>query len=180
MTHPLILPFRGLMPQIDPSAFVAPTAMLIGDVVIGAESSVWPGCILRGDMGPLRVGRKSNLQDGTLLHATDSSQGGKGVFIGDGVTVGHMAILHDCIVEDRAFIGMRATILDGARVESEGMLAAGALLTPHKVVGRGQIWAGNPAQYFRDIRPEERDGFSSRADEYAQLAQAYMLAFSLQ
>lgn len=173
MTQPLILPYRGVRPQIDPTAFVAPGATLIGDVIIGPESSVWPGCILRGDLGPLRVGRKSNLQDGTLLHATDPSQGGKGVFVGDGVTVGHMAILHDCVIEDRAFIGMRATILDGAKVESEGMLAAGALLTPGKIVKRGQIWAGNPAKYFRDITAEERAGFDSRAQEYYELACTY-------
>lgn len=175
MTQATILSYRGVWPQIHETAFVAPSAVLIGDVVIGPESSVWAGCILRGDLGPLRVGRRSNLQDGTVMHATDPSQGGHGVFVGDEVTVGHMALLHDCVVEDRAFIGMRATILDGGRVESEGMLAAGALLTPGKVVGRGQIWAGNPAKFFREIKPEERVSFDSRAGEYAALAASYLV-----
>lgn len=168
-----ILPFRNCVPQIDPSAFVAPQVVIIGDVVIGAGSSIWPGCVLRGDMGPIRIGAKVNIQDGTIVHVT---QGAQGTHIGNGVTVGHMALLHDCTVEDGAFIGMRATMLDGSRAESNGMLAAGALLTQGKVVGSGQIWAGNPAKYWRGISPEEHDAFVSRAQEYADLAKDYLTA----
>ena len=165
-----ILPYRTHTPQIDPSAFIAPGVVIIGDVVIGPESSVWPGCVIRGDMGPIRIGAKTNIQDGTIIHIT---QGGQGTHIGDGVTVGHCALLHDCTVEDGAFIGMRATMMDFSRVAKNGMLAAGALLTPHKVVETGQVWAGSPAKYWRDITVEEFAEFASRAGEYAELARGY-------
>ncbi|MFA6280232.1 MAG: gamma carbonic anhydrase family protein [Bdellovibrionales bacterium] len=158
------------MPQIAESAFLAPSVVVIGDVVIGAEASVWPMCVLRGDVAPIRIGAKTNLQDGTIVHVTE---GGQGTIIGDGVTIGHGVLLHDCTVEDGAFIGMRATMMDGARVERGGMLAAGALLTPHKVVKSGQIWAGSPAKYWRDINDAERAEFTFRAEEYVMLAKAY-------
>ncbi|HAX91633.1 MAG TPA: gamma carbonic anhydrase family protein [Rhodospirillaceae bacterium] len=167
---PTILPFRGVLPQIHESAFIAPSVVIIGDVVIGAETSIWPGCILRGDMGPIRIGAKTNIQDGTVVHITE---GGNGTHIGDNVTVGHMALLHDCTVGNGAFIGMRATILDYGRVEAGGMLAAGALLTNNKVVGSGQIWAGSPAKYWREITATERAEFQSRPEEYAALAKEY-------
>lgn len=173
MSDPLILPFRGVAPRLDPSAFIAAGAVVIGDVEIGAESSVWPGCVLRGDMGPIRIGKRVNIQDGTVIHITDPSQGGKGTFVGDEVTVGHMALLHDCVVEDRAFIGMRATLLDGAKVESYGMLAAGALLTPGKIVKGRELWAGSPAKFFRAISDEESAALCARAEEYAALARGY-------
>lgn len=172
---PTIHPFRSIHPQIDPSAFIAPQVVIIGDVVIGPEVSIWPSCVLRGDMGPIRIGAKTNIQDGTIIHVT---QGAQGTHIGSGVTVGHMALLHDCTVEDGAFIGMRATMLDGSRVEAGGMLAAGALLTQGKVVGSGQIWAGNPAKYWRDMTEAEHEAFIARAQEYAELAKAYLAAAS--
>jgi len=165
-----ILPFRTYTPQIDPSAYIGEGVVIIGDVVIGPESSVWPGCVMRGDMGPIRIGAKTNIQDGTIIHIT---AGGQGTHIGDSVTVGHCALLHDCTVEDGAFIGMRATMMDFSRVAAGGMLAAGALLTQHKVVETGQVWAGSPAKYWRDITRQEFAAFASRADEYAALARDY-------
>ncbi len=179
MTKPLILPFRGVFPQIDPSAFIAPSVTIIGDVVVGPESSVWPACVLRGDMGPIRIGARCNLQDGTIVHVTEADQGGKGTFVGNDVTVGHMALLHDCDVGDGGFIGMRATLLDRAKVESGAMLAAGALLTQGKIAKAGQIWAGNPAKYWRDIKEEERASFLSRAQEYAALGKEYRMSNDL-
>ncbi len=166
----LILPFRQHVPQIHPNAMIAPGVVIIGDVVIGEESSIWPGCVLRGDVGPIRIGARTNIQDGTIIHVT---YGAQGTHIGDGVTVGHMALLHDCAVEDGGFIGMRATMLDGARVQSGGMLAAGSLLTSGKIVEAGQMWAGSPAKYWREVTPEEREEFSTRAHEYAELAKMY-------
>lgn len=165
-----ILPFLNHTPQIDPTAFIAPGVILIGDVVVGAESSIWPGCVLRGDVGPIRIGARTNIQDGTIIHVT---HGANGTHIGDGVTVGHCALLHDCVVEDGGFIGMRATMLDGSRVEKGGMLAAGSLLTNNKVVCAGQVWAGSPAKYWREITDAERAEFTSRADEYVRLAKMY-------
>lgn len=167
---PKILPFQNKFPQIDPSAFIASGAVIIGDVVIGAEASIWSGCVLRGDVGVIRIGARTNIQDGTIIHVT---RGAQGTHIGQGVTVGHCALLHDCTIEAGGFIGMRATMLDGARVEKGGMLAAGALLTNNKTVGSGQVWAGSPAKYWRDITAQERAEFDERADEYASLAKMY-------
>lgn len=165
-----ILPFRGMMPQIDPSAFIAPEVVIIGNVIVGPEASIWPGCVLRGDIGPIRIGAKANIQDGTVIHVTLEA---RGTHIGDDVTIGHCALLHDCTVEDGAFIGMRATMLDGSCVKAGGMLAAGALLTQNKIVPSGQIWSGNPAKYWRDITPEEHAEFLGRAQQYADLVKIY-------
>lgn len=166
----IILPFQDFVPQIDEGAFVAAGTVIIGNVVIGAESSIWPGCVLRGDVGPIRVGKKSNIQDGTVMHVTEGAQG---CFVGDNVTVGHMSLLHECEVRDGGFVGMRATLLDGAVMESCSMLAAGALLTQGKTVPTGQVWAGSPAKYWRDIKPEEAEEFAARAPHYADLASQY-------
>jgi carbonic anhydrase/acetyltransferase-like protein (isoleucine patch superfamily) len=166
----LILPYRGIMPKIDPSAFIAPGAVVIGDVEIGAESSIWPGCVLRGDMHVIRIGARTNIQDGTVVHVT---AGGHGTHIGDDVTVGHMALLHDCTVESRAFIGMKAILMDGAKVESHGVLAAASLLTSGKIVPSGQLWAGSPAKYRRDLTPAENAEFGERAGEYLELMKSY-------
>ncbi|MDD5585873.1 MAG: gamma carbonic anhydrase family protein [Alphaproteobacteria bacterium] len=166
----LILPYRGVMPMIDPSAFIAPGVVVIGDVEIGAETSVWPGCVLRGDVHVIRIGARTNIQDGTVVHVT---AGGQGTHIGDDVTVGHMALLHDCTVESNAFVGMKAILMDGARIESRGVLAAAALLTPKKVVPSGQLWAGSPARFMRDLTPADMAEFGPRAQEYVELMKSY-------
>ncbi len=168
--NPLILPHHGIMPQIDPSAFVAPGAVVIGDVVIGAESSVWPGCVLRGDVNVLRIGARTNIQDGTVIHVAVE---GHGTHIGDDVTVGHMVLLHDCVVQSGAFVGMKSGVMDGAVIESGAMLAAGALLTPGKVIPSGQLWAGSPAKYWRDVSAEDRHLFDVRGRQYVELAKTY-------
>ncbi len=170
MSNPLILPYRGIMPRIHPSAYLASGVVVIGDVEIGEKASLWPNVVLRGDMGAIRVGARTNIQDGSVLHV---SYGGKGCLIGNDVTVGHMSLLHDCQIEDWAFIGMHSTLLDNARVESYGMLAAASLLTSGKMVGRRELWAGNPAKFFRAIPDEESAILCSRAGEYAALAKEY-------
>lgn len=170
MEKPLILPFRGVWPQIDPTAFIAPRAVVIGDVVIGPYSSVWPCCVLRGDVGPIRVGARTNIQDGSVLHV---SPDGKGTHLGNDVTIGHMALLHDCEIEDSGFVGMRATLLDGAKIEKRGMLAANALLTSGKTIKSREMWAGSPAKFFRQIGDEESELLHHRAAEYVALAEQY-------
>jgi len=167
---PTVLPFCGVYPKIAASAFLAPGAVIIGDVEVDENASIWPLCVLRGDVGPIRIGVGSNIQDGTLIHVTE---GGQGTHIGADVTVGHGAVLHDCTLDDGAFVGIRATILDGARVEGSGMLAAGALLTPGKVVCAGQIWAGSPARFWRDVSEAQSAEFAARAHEYVALTRAY-------
>ncbi len=167
---PLLLPYRGVMPRIDPSAFVAAGAVVIGDVVIGAESSVWYGCVIRGDVNVIRIGARTNIQDGTVIHVAAE---GRGAHIGDGVTVGHMALLHDCVLEDDSFVGMRAVAMDGSVIKSRAMLAAGALLSPNKTIPSGQLWAGTPAKLLREMGEKDLREISKRADQYVDLAAEY-------
>lgn len=169
----IIMPYRDVMPQIDASAFIAPGAVIIGDVVIGPEASIWPGCVLRGDVNIIRVGARTNIQDGTIVHVT---YGGQGTHIGADVTIGHAALLHDCTIEDRAFVGMKSCIMDKARICSHAMLATGALLTNGKTIPTGQLWSGSPAKYWRDLRPDEIEEIDQRVPHYVALAQSYLRA----
>jgi carbonic anhydrase/acetyltransferase-like protein (isoleucine patch superfamily) len=175
-----ILPYRGIRPTIDSSAFIARTAILSGNVHIGKNSGVWYGCVIRGDVTKIVIGDNTNIQDNAVLHGTrpnhaQNKTGAEGapVVIGDNVTIGHNAIIHACTIEDNAFIGMGSIIMDMARVERFGMLAAGAVLTPGKVVKSRQIWAGNPAKYFRDMTESEINYIQISADNYAELAREY-------
>lgn len=166
---PIILPYKGVRPEIHPTAFVAPGAAITGDVVIGEESSVWFCCAMRGDVDIIRIGKRSNIQDGTIVHLSRNAP----TIVGDDVTVGHAAILHGCTLEDRSFVGMGATLLDGSVVESGGMLGAGALLTQGKRVPSGELWGGSPAKFLRKLRPEEIENFVPHAGNYVKLAQEY-------
>jgi carbonic anhydrase/acetyltransferase-like protein (isoleucine patch superfamily) len=178
-----ILPYRGIFPKIDQSAFVAHNAIISGDVEIGENSGIWYGCVLRGDVTKITIGKNTNIQDNTVIHGTrpnhaQNKTGSEGapVIIGDNVTIGHGAIIHACIIEDNTFIGMGSIIMDLARVEEYGMLAAGAVLTPGKIIKSGQIWAGNPAKYFRDLNESERNYIKISANNYAELADEYKSA----
>ena len=174
---PLILPYKGeynpngIMPTISPRAFVAPGVVVIGDVQIGAETGIWFGCVVRGDVNYIRIGERTNVQDGTVIHVTRKTGP---TIIGSNVTIGHSALLHACTVEDNAFIGMRATLMDGVVVESGAQVAAGALVTPGKRIPAGQIWAGNPAKYFRDLTPQERDFIPVSAENYVRHVHEYL------
>ncbi|MGE5505410.1 MAG: gamma carbonic anhydrase family protein [Actinomycetota bacterium] len=166
----VILPYQGILPTIDADAFIAPTAVVIGDVVIGAGSSVWFNCTIRGDVHEIRIGCRTNIQDGTVVHVT----GGKyGTYIGSDITIGHGAVLHACTLEDGCFIGMGATVLDGVVVETGAMVAAGALVTPGKRVRTGELWAGNPAKPLRQLTPEDVAFFPKSAANYAELGRRY-------
>ncbi len=176
----LVLPYRNLPPRIAPDAFIAETAVVIGDVQIGAASSVWYGCVIRGDVNSIRIGANTNVQDGTVIHCTHDRTGdyrvnGGGVptIIGNDVTIGHMVVLHACTVEDGAFIGMRSTLMDGVVVESGAMVAAGALVTPNKRVKRGELWAGKPARRLRLLTAAEQADFAYSAAHYVRLAASY-------
>lgn len=166
----LIVPVKGFTPRVDRSAFIAPNATLVGDVEIAANASIWFGVILRGDGPGIRVGENSNLQDGTVVHVAAR---GLMTIVGRDVTVGHMALLHACEVQDGAFIGMHSTVLDGAVVESQAMVAAGAVVTPRKVVRKGELWAGNPAQKLRDLTEKDFESFRRIAKGYVELARSY-------
>jgi carbonic anhydrase/acetyltransferase-like protein (isoleucine patch superfamily) len=177
-----IIAYRGIVPKIDSSAFIASNATISGDTVIGKNVGIWYGCVIRGDVAKIRIGDDTNIQDNTVIHVTranhvqnkTSNEGGPTI-IGQGVTIGHSAIIHACIIEDYAFIGMGAIVMDLAKVKKYGMLAAGAVLTPGKIVESGQIWAGNPARYFRDLTQKEREYIEISARNYVDLAMEYKI-----
>ena len=172
---PLLIPYRERLPRIAPSAFVAPGVVVVGDVEIGEQASVWFGSVVRGDVQEIRIGARTNLQDGTIVHVTRS---GLPTLIGSDVTVGHRCVLHACTLEDRAFVGMGSVILDGAVVASEGMLGAGSLLSPGKRVGARELWLGRPARFVRTVSDEERAVLDERTRHYVELAAEYRAALA--
>ena len=166
----LIVPHKGHVPKVDPTAFIAANATLVGDVEIAANASIWFGCILRGDGPGIRIGENSNLQDGTIVHIAAR---GLMTVVGKDVTVGHMVLLHACEVQDGAFVGMHSTVLDGAVIESRAMVAAGALIPPGKIVRTGELWAGNPGKKLRDLTEKDYENFKRVAADYVKLARSY-------
>jgi carbonic anhydrase/acetyltransferase-like protein (isoleucine patch superfamily) len=165
-----ILPHGGVAPKIDASAFVAAGVRVIGDVEIGAESSLWYNVVVRADVDRVRIGARTNIQDGSIIHVTT------GLFptlIGEDVLVGHLAMLHGCTIEDRGFVGLGAIVMDGCVIEEGAMLAAGAMLTPNKRISRGQMWGGRPAVYMRDLRPQEVVNHQAGVMGYVELARRY-------
>jgi gamma-carbonic anhydrase len=160
----------GITPKVAPDAFIAPSAAVIGDVEIGAQTGIWFHCLVRGDINIIRIGARTNIQDGTIVHV---DSGGFATYIGDDVTVGHNAVIHACRLNNRAFVGISATVLDGAVIEEGGVLGAGGLLTPGKVIGRNELWVGAPAKLARVMTDEERRRFDRNADVYRQLAARY-------
>ena len=168
-----LLPYRGEWPRIDETAFIAEGCRIVGDVEIGAEANIWFNCVIRGDEHSVRIGARSNIQDGTVIHVHSAKQG---TWIGAGVTVGHTALLHACTVEDGGFVGMGAIVLDEAVIESGGMLAAGAMLTQGKRVPSGELWAGSPARRARALTDEELAGFGKTVENYRARGQEYRRA----
>jgi carbonic anhydrase/acetyltransferase-like protein (isoleucine patch superfamily) len=165
-----VFSYKNYTPTIDTTAFIAPTAIIVGDVIIGANSSVWFQSVLRGDVASIRIGNRTNIQDGTVIHV--SRNGGDSI-IGDDVTIGHKVILHACTLQNKSFVGMGAIILDGAVIETGGMLAAGSLLTSGKIIKAGELWAGSPAKFFRNLTEKEAQFISTSADNYAKLILEY-------
>ncbi|MES2984582.1 MAG: gamma carbonic anhydrase family protein [Pseudomonadota bacterium] len=170
--HPgaIILPYRGITPTIHPDAFIAPGAVVIGDVHIGADSNVWFGCVIRGDVNNIRIGMRTNIQDGSVIHVTRKTGP---TTIGSNITIGHKVLLHACTLADDCFIGMGATVMDFATVEPGAFVAAGALVTPKKQVKSGEMWAGNPAKFFRPLSPEEAAFIPVSAQNYVDLSRDY-------
>ncbi|OUR80355.1 gamma carbonic anhydrase family protein [Alphaproteobacteria bacterium 46_93_T64] len=165
-----ILTFKGMTPDIAEDVFIAPSADVIGDVVIGARSSIWFNCVVRGDVHSIRIGKGSNIQDGTVIHV---SGGTHSTTIGDDVLVGHNCIIHGCTLEDGSFVGMGTVVLDGVVVESGAMVAAGALVTPNKRVPKGELWGGSPAKFLRKLSEDEQKNLTKGSKHYAELAQIY-------
>lgn len=166
-----LIPYKGILPRIGKDVFIAEGVPVIGDVEIGDECGIWFGCVVRGDVNNIRIGARTNIQDGTVIHVSSTLQG---TYIGSGVTVGHMALLHACTIEDDAFIGMKACVMDGAYVEKGAMVAAGALVTPGKRVLSGQLWGGSPAKYMRDLTGDEKKHILNSSSHYVNLMRAYL------
>ena len=170
MSAPIILPWRGVSPTIASDAFIAPGAVVIGDVVIGSGVTIWFNCVVRGDVNHIRIGARTNIQDGSVVHVSYKTHP---TIIGEDVLIGHMATIHGCTLESKAFIGMRATVMDGVVVEKEAMVAAGALVAPNTRVLQRQMWAGAPARFVRDVKPEELASFANAVERYVGLGEEY-------
>jgi carbonic anhydrase/acetyltransferase-like protein (isoleucine patch superfamily) len=171
-----ILPFRGRQPSIAPSAFIAPGARIVGDVRIGENASVWYNCVIRSDHGKVRIGARSNVQDGTVIHVTSGEWDTE---IGDNVVIGHMALLHGCKLLDRSFVGLGAIVMDGCEIEPTGMLAAGGFLTPGKRIPSGQLWGGRPARYMRTLSPADLETHRLGVEYYVEHARYHAEAVSV-
>lgn len=155
---------------IDPKAFIAPGAFLIGEVTVGAESSIWFGAVLRADMEPIVVGRRSNVQDGTVVHVDVDLP----VRIGDNVTIGHRAVIHGCVLEDGCLIGMGALVLSGSRIGEGALVAAGALVREGTAVPPGVLFAGVPGKVLRDLTTEETARVAANSLSYVEYARRYL------
>ena len=171
----MILPFGGATPTVPATAFVAPGARVIGDVVLGAEASVWYNCVLRGDGNRIVIGARTNIQDGSVIHVTTRLHE---TIIGDDCLIGHLAMIHGCRLHDRSFVGLGAIVMDGCEIESGGMLAAGAMLTPGKRIGAGEMWAGRPARLVRMLTPEEQARHAEGVAGYVELARRHAEAIA--
>lgn len=172
MALPLIQPYQHFTPEIDETAFVHASAVIIGEVSIGARASVWPGVVLRGDQGAVIIGAETNLQDGTIAHATGGLSSTR---IGAQVTVGHRVLLHGCIVEDRCLIGMGAILMDNCRIGSQAVIGAGALIPPGKIIPPRALVLGSPGVVVRMLSDEDVERLVMHGhQEYLRLAAEYM------
>jgi carbonic anhydrase/acetyltransferase-like protein (isoleucine patch superfamily) len=164
--------FESLTPRIATSAYIDPTAVVIGDVEIGADVSLWPNVVVRGDIHSIKIGDDTNIQDGSVLHVSHDSEfapGGFPLAVGRAVTVGHMVMLHGCTIEDNCLIGMGSIIMDGARVQAGAMLGAGSLVSPGMVIEGGFLWLGRPARRVRTLTVKEQRYLSYSAEHYVRL-----------
>ena len=171
-------PYLDQFPRLGERVYVDPAASVIGDVELADDVSVWPGCVVRGDVNFIRVGARTNIQDGTVIHVSHDGPhaklGGFATVIGEDVTIGHKAIVHACRIGDAALIGMGAIVLDGAVVESHGFVGAGAVVPPGKTVGRGELWLGNPARKVRVLSEADIKGLYYSAQHYVRLKNRYL------
>lgn len=161
--------FASTSPRVAPTAFIAHGAVLVGDVSLEDHSSVWFQAVLRADLHPIRIGPRSNIQDGAIIHLSDDF----GTFLGQRVTVGHGAILHACKIDDEVLVGMNSVVLDGAQVGARSIIGANALVTGGTQIPAGSLVLGSPAKVVRPLSLEEQEGIAVWADRYVLLAEAY-------
>ncbi len=162
--------FLTQSPRIADSAYIAPHTFIAGDVEIGAQASIWPGCSLRGDIAPIRIGAFSNVQDGSVVHVADDLP----ALIGEWVTIGHNATVHACTLEDEVLIGMGAVVLDGARIGTRSIVAANATVTPGTQIPPGSLVMGSPAKVVRPLTPAQQEGVRTWAERYVTVSRFYL------
>lgn len=165
-----IIDYKSLSPKIDNTAYISDGVYLIGDVKVASHANIWFGSVVRGDVAPVTIGKNTNIQDGTIIH---TSRNDGPTIIGDNVTIGHKAMIHACTIQDLSFIGMSATIMDKAVIEPYGFVAAGALISPGKVVKSKELWAGCPAKFMRYLSDQEIEDIKKSAENYVKLGQEY-------
>jgi carbonic anhydrase/acetyltransferase-like protein (isoleucine patch superfamily) len=174
----LLRPYQGVRPTLGERAYIDPAATVVGDVVLGDDVSIWPGTVVRGDVNFIRIGARTNVQDGSVIHVSHDGPhaklGGFATVIGADVTIGHKAIVHACRIEDAVLIGMGAIVLDGAVVRRHGFVGAGALVAPGKEVGEGELWLGNPARKVRMLGDAEIEALYYSAQHYVRLKDRYL------
>ncbi|MCX7760270.1 MAG: gamma carbonic anhydrase family protein [Hydrogenothermaceae bacterium] len=167
----IIKPFKGKYPKIHPSAFIAENAVIIGDVEIGEGCSIWYNVIIRGDVNYIRIGDRTNIQDGTIIHVDHKRYP---TIIGSNVTVGHNVMIHACTIEDYCLIGMSSTVMDGVVVGKQSIIGAGALVTPGKIIEPQSLWAGIPAKFVRKLTEEELSWLEKSAENYVKYKNIYL------
>ncbi|MBV2091252.1 MAG: gamma carbonic anhydrase family protein [Candidatus Thiodiazotropha sp. (ex Ctena orbiculata)] len=171
-----IRPFESHQPQIANDAWIDETAVVIGNVHIASQASIWPMSVVRGDVHKIEIGARSNIQDGSIMHVSHDSYylpGGRSLVIGEGVTVGHRVLLHGCEIADDCFIGMGSTILDGAVLQRGVMLGAGSLVPQGRTLEGGYLWLGRPARRVRTLTEKEQEVIAYTAEHYVKLAQRH-------
>ena len=174
---PVLRTYKGIAPKIADNVYIDPFSTIIGDVELAEDVSIWPMCVLRGDVNYIKVGKRTNIQDGSVLHVArkgEASVDGYSLHIGEDVTVGHKAMLHACQIGDRVLIGMGAIVLDNVKIESDVILAAGALVPPNKTLASGFLYVGSPAKAARSLTEEELAFLKRSASHYVNLKNDYI------
>jgi len=169
--------YKGISPTLGARVYVDPAAVVIGAVELADDVSIWPCAVLRGDVHRIHIGARSNVQDGAVVHVTHDgpySPGGFPTLVGEGVTIGHGAVIHACTIEDYCLIGMHSTVLDGAVVKKYGFVGAGSLIPPGKVVGERELWLGNPARFVRVLTDKQVEQLQYSAEHYVRVKDDYL------
>ncbi len=173
----VIRPFKNFLPQVSSRVYVDASSILIGDLSIGEDSSVWPLVVIRADVNHIRIGARTNIQDGSVLHVTHKNTenpDGHPLIIGDEVTIGHKVMLHGCTIGNRVLVGMGSIVLDGAMVEEDVMIGAGSLVPPHKRLTSGYLYVGSPVKQIRALSKDEIANLRKSADNYVENKNTYL------
>ncbi|ARU16990.1 gamma carbonic anhydrase family protein [Croceicoccus marinus] len=176
-----IVSINGHTPRIHPSAFVAPGCRIIGDVEIGPDASIWYNCVIRADVNAIRIGARTNIQDGSVVHCDSPKPGqpdGWPTIIGDDVLIGHMAMIHGCIIERAGFVGLGAIVMNGVVIGEQGMVGAGAMVTENKRIGPRELWVGRPARFLRELPDDALAGMAEGVEHYVENARSHLQALA--